>query len=33
VKSVEHTIKPGSYAQRFRITRDGVGSTVPAVLT
>lgn len=31
VKQVEHTVRRGSYTQRFTITRDGYGSTVPAV--
>jgi hypothetical protein len=32
VKSVTHELTPGSYAQKFNLTRDGVGSTLPAVL-
>jgi len=32
VKKVSHDIRPGSYKQAFTLTRDGVGSTVPAVI-
>jgi hypothetical protein len=31
VKRVTHSIRPGGYKQRFTITREGVGTTVPAV--
>ncbi len=31
VKSVEHTVRPGSYGQAFTIAREGYGSTVPVV--
>lgn len=33
VKSVTHSIKVGSYKQQFTLTREGVGSTTPLVLT
>lgn len=32
VKEVTHSIREGDYTQRFTLTREGVGSTVPAVL-
>jgi hypothetical protein len=32
VKEVTHTIRKDSYRQRFSLTREGVGSTVPAVM-
>ncbi|GAA2758332.1 hypothetical protein [Actinopolymorpha rutila] len=32
VKEVEHSLSPGSYRQRFVITREGYGSTVPVVI-
>jgi hypothetical protein len=32
VKSVNHSISRGQYKQRFALTREGMGSTVPAVL-
>jgi hypothetical protein len=32
VKSVSHSIRRGEYKQRFTLTREGFGSTVPAVL-
>lgn len=32
VKSVSHELTVGSYAQKFNLTRDGVGSTLSAVL-
>lgn len=32
VESVTHKLMRGEYAQRFRISREGTGSTVPAVL-
>lgn len=31
VKSVTHAIAPGSYLQKFTLTRDGLGSLIPAV--
>jgi len=31
VQSVTHSIKPGSYKQRFTLTREGVGATTPLV--
>lgn len=33
VKSVTHKIKRGEYKQSFTITRDGEGSTIPAVMS
>jgi hypothetical protein len=32
VKKVTHTIKMGEYTQKFTLTREGTGSTVPVVL-
>ncbi|AGC48174.1 hypothetical protein MYSTI_06901 [Myxococcus stipitatus DSM 14675] len=32
VKSVSHTIKRGEYKQSFQLSREGLGSTVPAVI-
>ena len=32
VKSVNHSISRGQYKQRFTLTREGYGATVPAVL-
>ncbi|HEX2204987.1 MAG TPA: hypothetical protein VHG91_16880 [Longimicrobium sp.] len=32
VRQVSHTITPGEYKQSFTLSRDGTGSTVPAVL-
>lgn len=32
VKSVHHTLRVGAYTQSFRLTREGVGTTVPRVL-
>lgn len=32
VKDVTHRVSPGSYTQRFTLTRDGVGSTTPLVI-
>jgi hypothetical protein len=32
VKRVSHTLRQGEYRQSFTLTREGVGSTVPAVL-
>lgn len=32
VKKVTHTIERGEYKQRFTLTRDGLGSTTPAVI-
>ncbi|MFD7324223.1 hypothetical protein ACFV9D_24515 [Streptomyces sp. NPDC059875] len=32
VRSVEHALEPGSYTQRFVLSRDGHGSAVPSVL-
>lgn len=32
VKQVKHTIKQGDYKQNFTLTREGTGSTVPAVI-
>jgi hypothetical protein len=32
VKSVSHAISKGQYRQRFTLTREGVGATVPAVI-
>lgn len=32
VKRVTHTLKKGEYRQSFTLTRDGVGSTTPAVI-
>jgi hypothetical protein len=32
VKSVAHSIKRGEYKQSFQLTREGLGSTVPAVI-
>jgi hypothetical protein len=32
VKSVTHTIQKGSYKQKFTLTREGLGSLVPAVI-
>ena len=32
VRRVTHTIEPGSYSQRFTLTREGTGSLVPAVI-
>jgi hypothetical protein len=32
VKSVTHTIERGRYHQRFALTREGIGSTTPAVI-
>jgi hypothetical protein len=32
VKRVTHSITPGSYRQRFSLTRDGAGSTTPVVV-
>ena len=32
VKSVSHTIKRGQYKQRFSLAREGLGSTIPAVI-
>ena len=32
VRSVTHTIGPGSWKQHFELVREGLGSTVPAVL-
>lgn len=33
VKSVRHSIQPGSYTQSFELIREGLGSIVPVVLT
>jgi hypothetical protein len=33
VEQVTHTLRSGYYTQQFTLTRDGVGSTVPAVIT
>jgi hypothetical protein len=33
VRKVEHDIAPGGYQQKFTISREGYGSTVPVVLT
>jgi hypothetical protein len=33
VKRVSHEIRPGSYRQTFSLSREGHGSTVPAVIT
>jgi len=33
VDSVTHSIKAGSYTQRFTLTREGLGSTTPVVRT
>jgi hypothetical protein len=33
VRRVEHELAPGSYRQLFTLSREGYGSTVPAVLT
>lgn len=33
VKSVTHTLRGGEYRQRFTLTREGLGSTVPVVRT
>jgi len=32
VKKVTHTIKAGQYKQKFTLTREGTGSTVPVVV-
>lgn len=32
VKQVKHTIKQGDYKQKFTLTREGTGTTVPAVI-
>ena len=32
VRSVTHSISRGAYKQRFMLTRDGVGATIPAVV-
>lgn len=32
VKRVSHSLSPGQYRQRFTLTRDGLGSTVPVVV-
>jgi phage protein D len=32
VKSVTHSIKVGAYKQRFQLRREGLGTTVPAVI-
>ena len=32
VKSVTHSIRLGEYKQRFTLTREGIGATVPMVL-
>ena len=32
VRSVTHTIEPGSYTQQFQLSREGTGSLTPAVV-
>jgi hypothetical protein len=32
VKSVDHTVRKGTYQQHFTLSREGVGSTTPTVI-